>query len=538
MIFPTMLLKHWLRFFALSFAAADVPLGGGGEAAPPPVTEAPAVAEVPDTPADGEEHLSDLDVLNEEEPPVVQETPEQKAEREKAAQPQETAEQKAAREKAAKPAEQKAAQTDDEKEAAAAAELENRPVKAIREYLDKKPALKAAVEADKGFMNRIFTDARRSARLAQYQPHFATPELAAQAAQDLTVFDGFEQPWYSEAPEAPKELLGKLLDADIVRDKAGNPVMQPGVIDKDGNPVPKTHGRYTRLVSTYRELGLYPSLLENAEAIASWPTEKQLEMYGQEIDFDEFKNFIEIAQRIMGDADFAPQRRKPGSAQKGENDESNLSDEQKRLLAIGRGADSQQQTEAQKTEETFRTETGKAIVDGSKAVLQERVKVAAKAFNEGTQGKILDDAYKRISAMAKADTPYKRHMRALQAACDRGEFPREALRAKLVNAAKIYVRERMSEVVRDVVAEYGKGAIQESADKHNLRNQQVNGSKEPLTQGANVRPTARNEIQMVQEATTLYAKVYGRQPRENDILDFDEDYIVNLKRMLKEKTGG
>jgi hypothetical protein len=517
----------------MCFATGDVGLGdAGGGGAAPPVVEAPALTDVPDVPADGEEHKSDLDILDEPEPVAVQETPEQKAERERAAQPQETPEQKAAREKlAAKPAEQKTAQTDEEKEAAAAAELENRPVKAIRDYLDKKPALKAAVEADKGFLNRIYTDARRSARLAQYQPHFATPELAAQAAKDLTVFDGFEEPWYSEAPEAPKQLLEKLFDADIVRDKDGNPVLENGRA--------KTHGRYTRLVSTYREQGLYPTLLGNAEEISKLPTEKQLEMMGQEIDIDEFKNFLEIVQRIMGDAQYAPQRRQKSSAQRGENgDESNLSEEQRRLLAIGKTADTQQQTDTQKADETFRTETGKAIVDGSKAVLLERVKVAAKAFNEGTQGKILDDAYKRISAMAKADTSYKRHMRALQAACDRGEFPREALRAKLVNAAKVYVRERMSEVVRDVVGEYGKGAIQQSADKHATINQQVTGSKEPLTQGANTRPAARNEIQMVQEATKLYADVYGRQPREQDILDFDEDYIVNLRRLKKEKTGG
>lgn len=535
MIFPKLLLKQLLRFFFLSFAAADVPLGGGGESAPPAVVEAPAVADIPDDPADGDEHLSDLELLDQEEPPAVQETPEQKAEREKqAAIANETPEQKLAREAkeklAAKPAVEKPAQTEEEKEAIAAAELEMRPVKAIRDYLDKKPALKAAVEADKGFMNRIFVDARRSARLAQYQPHFATPELAAQAAKDLTTFDGFEEPWYSEAPEAPKQLLEKLFDADIVRDKDGNPVLDNGV--------PKTHGRYTRLVSTYREQGLYPTLLSNAEAIAKLPTEKQLEMMGQEIDIDEFKNFVEIMQRIMGDADFAPQRRKPGSASPGENDESNLSDEQRSLLEEARRARAQGQTEAQKTAETFRTETGKAIVDGSKAVLMERVKVAAKAFNEGTQGKILDDAFKRISAMAKADTAYKRHMKALQAACDRGEFPREVLRTKLVNAAKVYTRERMSGVVRDVLAEYGKGAIQESKDKHDLKNQQVNGPKEPVTQGAASRPSARSEVQMVQEATKLYIDVYGRQPRENDILDFDEDYVANLRRLKKEKTGG
>lgn len=532
MIFPKLLLKQLLRFFFLSFAAPDVPLGGAGESAPPPTVEAPVITDTPDEPADGEEHLSDLDVLNEEEPPAVQETPEQKAEREKqAALANETPEQKAAREQAAKPqVEQKTEPTAEEKEAAAAAELAERPVKAIREYLDKNPELKKAVEANKPFLNKIFVDARRSARLAQYQPHFATPELAAQAAKDLTTFDGFEEPWYSEAPEAPKQLLEKLFDADIVRDKDGNPVMQNGV--------PKTHGRYTRLVSTYREQGLYPTLLKSAEQIANLPTEKQLELMGQEIDIDEFKNFVEIMQRIMGDADFAPQRRKPGSASQGENDESNLSEEQRSLLEEARRARAQGQTEAQKTEETFRTETGKAIVDGSKAVLMERVKVAAKAFNEGTQGKILDDAFKRISTMAKADTAYKRHMKALQAACDRGEFPREALRAKLVNAAKVYTRERMSGVVRDVIAEYGKGAIQESQNKHDLKNQQVNGTKEPVTQGAQVRPSARSEVQMVQEATKLYIDVYGRQPRENDILDFDEDYVANLRRLKKEKTGG
>lgn len=523
-------LLQFLMMRGMCFATGDVGMGDGGGAAPP-VVEAPVIADVPDVSADGEVYETDLDILNQEEPPVVVETPEQKAERERAAAPPETAEQKAAREKAAvkPPVAAKPEPTAEEKEALASAELENKPVTAIRAWLDKNPALKAAVEADKPFMNRIFTDARRSARLAQFTPHFATPELAAEGAKDLAVFDGFETPWYSDDPEAPKQLLEKMYDADIVRDKAGNPVMDNGA--------PKTNGRYMRLMSTYREEGLYPKLLSEADAISKLSSEKQLELLGQEVDMDEFKNFIEIAQRLMGDAQFAPQRRKPTSAGNGENEETNLSPEQRRLLEIGRGADTQRQTEAKKEGETFRQDAAKAIIDGTRLVLKERVAIAAKAFNEGTQEKILDDAFKLISAIAKADVPYKRLVNKIQSACDRGEITKEACKARLVTNAKLYVRERMSKVVAEVTAEYGKGAIAESLDKHELKTRQA-GEKEPLTQGALVRPTARSETQMVQEATTLYAKVHGRQPRENDILDFDEDYIVNLKRLLKEKTGG
>lgn len=530
-----LLLETWFspRFLTLTFAAGDIGMGGGAAAEAPPVGggEAPAGETVEDVPSDGSDSAkSDLEILNDEEPEpdTTIETKEQKLEREKAAALQnETPEQKAAREKAAKPVVQ---QTAAEKEAAAQAEAEDRPIKAMRAHLDKNPALKAAVEADKVFMNRIYTDARRSARLGQYTPHFATAELAAQAATDLKVLDALEKPWYSEAPEAPKTMLETLVDMDTVKDKDGKPVLENGQ--------PKTNGRYARLMGTYRELGVYPTILGSAERISKMSSEDQLRLVGQEIDYDEFQNFVGIVQRLMGDAPEQKAEREKKSASTGENvDESNLTSEQKRLLAIGKTADTQQQTDGQKKEQEFTDATKKAIVMGSKGVLGERVKSAAKAFNQGTQDKILDDSYRRIAAIARADVPYQRHLEKLQQAQKLGHITQEELQTRLVNTAKLYVRERMSMVVAEVVNEYGAGAVAQNEEKHAALNQRTHGQREPRTQGANTTPTARSEFDMVQEATKLFAQLHGRQPRENDILDFDEEYVKDLKQRLKEKGG-
>lgn len=529
------LIQLWLRTLISQFAAGDIGMGGGAAAEAPPVGggEAPVGETVEDVPADGEEQpKSDMDILNEEESEAdtTIETAEQKAAREKeeADSTIETAEQKAAKAKIAAAAKPVVQQTAEEKEAEAQATLENRPIEAIRAHLAKNPALKAAIEGDKVFMNRIFTDARRSARLGQYTPHFATAELAAQGAADLQVFDGLERPWYSDAPDAPKTLLEKLMDMDTVKDKDGKPVLENGR--------PKTNGRYVRLMSTYRELGIYPTILTHAERISKMSSEDQLRLLGQEVDYDEFQNFVGIMQRLMGDAPEQKAERQKKSASTGENvDDSKLSSEQKRLLEIGRSADTQQQTNAQKQEQEFNDATKKAIVIGSKGVLGERVKSAAKAFNEGTQAKILDDSYRRIAAMAKADIPYQRQLEKLQQACKRGDITQADLQSRLVIAAKVYVRERQSKVVAEVVKEYGSGAVAQSEEKHVALNQRTNGQKEPRTQGANTKPTARSEIQMVQEATKLYTQLHGRQPRENDILDFDEEYVTDLKRRLKEK---
>lgn len=529
MIIPSLLLKLFPYLslgLGMFFAAGDSGLADAGGGAPEvPITD--------DVSLDGEEEapLSDFEILNSEDDDAGK-SEQQKAEEAQAAaeaaESLKTSEQKEAEKKAAetaaaaKAAESAKNLTPEQKFDQEQAEIENRPVKAIHKYLSKVPELKAVLDKHPKFLQKVFADARRSAKLLQFTPHFATPEIAAQARQDLEVFDRIERPWYSDDPKAPEELLNQLLELDYVRDDKGQPVVENGI--------PKTGGRYERLMRSYRELGLYPVLLGYAKEAAALTPEQQVEYLGQELDLDDFSNFVEMVKRLVGDV-------KPGKAAAGKGngsaiDESKLPEETRKLLERGRAADAQQRsgetTEAQKQNAAIKA----AIRSGCEAVLRKSVDVYAVALPEGTREKITGEAFAHISAMAKKDRGYQRQLDALQVAYRNKP---DELQFRLVAAAKNYVHALKVDVVREKSAQYTTGAVAANKEKLAAKDEKKNSNLEVRTQGADEVPAARGVREQMTEANALVRKLYNRNLTEIEIAQLDEELITELKGRLRQR---
>lgn len=526
-------MKHLMRMFPLLRLGlcgialegeADLGGGGGGDTAPV-VTESDVRSEseaiAPDTSKEdlqGElPDKSDWDILNEEDAPPEKEKKDEEDKTEDLTEKQdkEKIEDKAGETPEAKKAREDAA-------AKVAAEKEEEPgVKALKAAIDKDAGVKAALDKNPTLRNKLFTDARRSARLTGYQEHFATPELAKIASTDLAYFDEFDRAYRDPAPESPKQLLTKLLEADYERGTDGKPVMDNGQ--------PKLGGNYARLMTTYRNEGMYPMLEARAQEVANMSPEQQIAILGEEFDADTFQAGMKLLKALAGDGQ-GKSKEKTSAAGNGEEfDETQLPEHIRKQLEKGRAADSQQREGQDKEQADFQTAIKDGIRTSAKDTIKGRVDVAAKAFTEGTRAKIIDDAYSRISKLAKDDTAYKRQQQEIMRS-----YQGEEQKTRLVNAAKVYVAERMTPIVRTLVAEYGKGAIQTNKDTHE-KNKELQGQKEPITKGGDSRPTRMGEMQLVQRAEKLTRDLYGRGLKEAEVMDVDEDFVQNLERRVRDR---
>jgi hypothetical protein len=519
-----------LGLLGLNFADdVDLGLGTGGEEAAP-VTEAVVAKESSAIASEGaKEDLtgepaekSDWDILNEDDEPIAKEKEDETDDDKKEAEAEDVDETPAAKKEREDLAAKTAKELADKK---GPVEVEEPGVKALKAAIDKDAALKAALDKNPNLRNKLFTDARRSARLTGYQEHFATPELAKLASSDLQYFDGFEKAYTDPAPESPKQLLTKLLEADFERGADGKQVLENGQ--------PKLNGNYSRLMTSYRQEGLYPMLEGRAQEIANMSPEQQVAILGEEFDADTFQAGMKLLKALTGDARPAKGKQKTSAADNGgeneEFDESQLPEHVRKTLANARSAETQQREGQGKEQAAFQTAIKDGIQTSSKETIKGRVDVAAKAFTDGTRAKIIDDAYSRIAKIAGADTAYKRQQKDIMRS-----YQGDEQKTRLVNAAKVYVAERMTPIVRELVSEYGKGAIKTNKDTHEKAVKQAE-RKEPITRGGDTKPTRQGEMQLVQRAEKLTRDLYGRGLKETEVMDVDEDFVANLERRQRER---
>lgn len=495
---------------------------GGGAAADASAIAAPGtdVGSVADA-AELQDELSILDSIDKvEEKPADEAKPETKVEGEEEKPEAKVEEKVEGKTEEQKAADAKAAETKAAEEKAAADAAEGKAVKALREAIDKDAGIKAALEKNPSFRNKIFADARRSEELGDYKKHFATAKLAERAIQDVEDLSSLETLYEAadlsavtasgKVDDDPHyQLLQRIYQADLKRDpKTGEPV-------KDANGDPVQTGNFTRFFTMQRRVALWPKMRE-----AAGGDEEKLKA-------------VELVMQMTGDAPGSKEK-VPAKAESSKEEESRLTDEEKGYLAKGKDAERQQREADSAEEEAYAKSVTEATTSAVDGAIRERVDNTGKALTKAIRQRITDETRAEIGKIAKADPVYQRLVNSLFRRANRSDEAKK----EIAKEAAAFARERMNDIIRAKVKEFSEQAVDANKDKHRKLDEQK-GKGTEVRGGAGVAAPARQDFHgMVKEANQLMQKLEGRPLKDTEIVDLDEsDLLVNLRRRASEREA-
>ena len=357
--------------------------------------------------------------------------------------------------------------------------------KALSERLAKNPALKAAIDADPEFRDRIFADARLAARERQYADLFGSPESARVVADGHQAFANLRNLMGSVKPgdmQSTQAVISAMLEQGALRDENGE-------LLRDANGRMVTDGTVGRFLNNALRMRL-----ENIEAEAK-----------QNGDDETLASLDHIMERVGLRAPSSVAE--DGLSEELQAERSRIEQERQQLNQER----AQRQQEAQTAHENAVFSKIDSSLDKSLGLILDR----ATGLNDFTRSKVETDLRAGLMKAVRNNPAY-------QSELDRVErMPLGPKREQAhVALATRYIHEHLLSVARPILAEAGITLAKSAADakaaqaaRADATRSEIKGSSAPA-HAQQAQTPAEKHAQLKAELT----KQLGREPSLEEML--------------------
>lgn len=368
----------------------------------------------------------------------------------------------------------------------------------LQQALARHPELQPAIESA----------LRQSAEFGEWRQLFPSLDSARYAADQSATLAGFDRLYYSNQPEAARELLERLYHNQFLRDPESGELM----LDAAGQPV--STGAYDRLAAVWRD-SLIEALHHQAGDHQDAELASALETLRSRLSPSAAPDFV--ASPHSASAATEPSAAPAGASQTSAGASASAS---AASLPPGIRARLERLDSLERQLESGEREQWRAWHDGLAQEVSSTVRadieqaLASAALPAYVKSKVIDDVLEGVNRRAAADPAYQHRIQTLLRAAQAQGYARPETRTRILSAARAQARGQLTPIAQQVLQQALAGLRQEQQQRL-ARVEQQRSRVEIKGAGAAPAPVRRADHDRIRGAE----KTLGRRLTDREILD-------------------